>query len=207
MVALAERTWSAGRIALTVAVVGAASLALGMVTFYAQGFLPDAFGSFANSASGWTLLTALLVFASRARPKVAAVLGAVSFVLLVLGYSLAASLNGLFYSPLLFGMIGVVVGPFVGVATAWLRRTGIRAALGTALLAGIFLGEAVYGLTVIAGTTRPEYWLAIGVVGLALLVGMLLRRLRGWLPITIAVAGAAAVALAFNLAYTALASL
>lgn len=178
-----------------------------MGTFYAQGFLPDAFGSFANSASGWTLLTALPVFASRARPKVAAVLGALSFVLLVLGYSLAASLNGLFYSPLLFGMIGVVVGPFVGLATAWLRRTGIRAALGTALLAGIFLGEAVYGLTVIAATTRPEYWLAIGVVGLALLVGMLLRRLRGWLPITIAVAGAAAVALAFNLAYTALASL
>ncbi len=186
--------------------VSLASLALGLLTFYAQGFLPDALSSFANSASGWTLLTAALVLAARAGAKLAAALGAVSFVLLVLGYTLAASLNGLYYSPVLFGVVGVVVGPFVGVAAAWLRTEGVPAALGTALLGGILIGEAVYGLTVVADTTRPEYWVGIGAVGIALLVAMLVRRLRCWRPVTIAVAGVPAVAAAFNLAYIALGS-
>lgn len=56
-------------------VAAAASLALGALTFVAQGALPDAVAPFANSASGWTVLTALLVFWSRARPGVAALLG------------------------------------------------------------------------------------------------------------------------------------
>jgi hypothetical protein len=39
------------------------SFLLGGLTSYAQGgFLPDSFASFANSASGWTVLTALLVY-------------------------------------------------------------------------------------------------------------------------------------------------
>ena len=201
MGAQAERTGTLARTTLTLGAVGVASLAFGMLTFYAQGFLPDSVRSFANSSSGWTVLTALLVFGSRAKPKVAAVLGAVSFVLLVLGYTLSATINELFYSPLLFGMIGLAAGPFVGLAAAWLRCEGIRTGLGTALLAGILLGEAVYGLTVVADTTSPEYWSAIGGLGLALLVGMLLRRLRGWAPVTAAVAGTLAVAIAFNLAY------
>lgn len=207
MVDLPGRQASQRRTVLPVTIVGTASVALGMLTFYAQGFLPEAFRSFANSASGWTLLTAVLVFASRAGARLAAALGAMSFVLLVLGYALAAALNGLFYSPLLFGVIGVVAGPFVGLAAAWLRGDGVHAGLGTALLAGIFVGEAVYGLTVVGDTTRPEYWLAIGAVGITLLVGMLIGKLRGWRPVTLAVAGTAAVAMAFNLAYGALGSL
>jgi hypothetical protein len=204
---LAERTVSPTRTVLTATVVAAASLVLGILTFFAQGFLPDAVRSFANSASGWTLLTALLVFGSRAGARLGAALGAVSFVLLVVGYALAAALNQLFYSPLLFGIVGVVAGPFVGLAAVWLRGNGIRAALGTALLAGIFSGEAAYGLTVVADTTRPEYWQAIGAVGVALLVGMLVRRLRGWRSVTVAVAGTLTVAIVFNLAYVALGSL
>lgn len=192
---------------LSSTVLCVASLLLGVLTFFAQGFLPDAFRSFANSSSGWTLLTAALVIGSRAEAKLAAALGALSFVLLVLGYTAAASLNGLSYSPLLFGVVGLVAGPFVGLAAAWLRSDGIRAALGTALLSGIFTGEAVYGLTVVGDTTRPEYWLTIGVVGIALLVVMAVRRLRGWRSLSLAVAGTAVVAVAFNLAYVALGSI
>ncbi|HEY3544892.1 MAG TPA: DUF6518 family protein [Propionicimonas sp.] len=184
--------------------VAVASFLLGLLTFYAQGNLADAWLSFANSASGWTLLTALLVFFAQVSTRVAAALGALSFLLLVLGYTAGAQLNGLSYSPVLFGVVGVIAGPFIGLAAAWLRARRVRAALATALLAGIFTGEAVYGLTVIADSTRPEYWLAIGAVGIALLIGMVGMRVRGWLPVTIAVLGTAAVAGAFLAAYSAL---
>ncbi|MGV8910124.1 MAG: DUF6518 family protein [Propionicimonas sp.] len=187
-----------------VAAVSVASFLLGMLTFSAQGFLPDAWRSFANSASGWTLLTALLVFGSRASTKLAAVLGALSFVLLVLGYTAGAQLHGLSYSPVLFGAVGLVVGPFVGVSAEWLRHRGLHGALGTALLSGIFTGEAFYGLTAIADSTRPEYWVAIGGVGIILLIGMVSRRLRGWVPVTVSILGTAAVAAAFLAAYKAL---
>jgi len=189
---------------LWVGAVAVASFVLGLLTFYAQGFLPDAWRSFANSASGWTLLTALLVFCAQVSTRVAAVLGALSFLLLVLGYTAGAQLNGLSYSPVLFGVVGVVVGPFIGLAAAWLRARRVRAALATALLAGIFTGEAVYGLTVIADSTRPEYWVAIGLVGISLLIGLVWVRLRGWAPVTLAILGTAAVAGAFLAAYSAL---
>ena len=184
--------------------VVAAGFLLGGLTSYAQGFLPDAFASFANSASGWTVLTALLVYWSRARTLPAAVLGAVSFVLLVLGYMVAAQVRGFVYDPLLFSVVGVVVGPFVGVAASWLRASGVRAALGTALLAGIGIGEAAYGLTVIGDTTSPVYWTVIGVAGVILLGGMIVRRLRGALPVGLAAGGTVALAAAFYVAYSSL---
>lgn len=131
-------------------------------------------------------------------------LGAVSFVLLVLGYTAASELSGYPYSPVLFSLVGIVVGPFVGIATSWHRKTRMFAALGTALLAGIGIGEGVYGLTIVGDTTHPAYWLLIGLIGLALLGFMIVRRITGRAPIVLALAGTAAVALAFNLAYLAL---
>lgn len=185
-----------------------ASFLLGGLTSFAQGFLPDAAAPFANSASGWTLLTALLVAWAardpRARTWHAAVLGAASFVLLVLGYTVAADVRGYVYDPTLFGIVGLVVGPFVGVAAAWLRETGVRAALGTALLAGIGLGESVYGLTTVVETTGAGYWVAIGLVSLVLLAVMLGRALRGTLQVVLTTAGAAVGAAVFLLAYRAL---
>lgn len=128
-----------------VAVIAALSFLLGAVTSYAQGFLPDTAAPLANSASGWTLLTVSLVFRSRLRAYPAAAAAALSFVLLVLGYTVASDLRGYGYNPLIFAVVGVMVGPFVGMATSWLRAAGLRAALGTALLAGIGIGESVYG--------------------------------------------------------------
>ena len=162
------------------AIVAVSSFLLGAATFHAQGFLPDALTSFANSASGWTLVTVLLLTGSRVRPAAAALLGATSFVLLTLGYSVAAQLQDLFYDPTLFALVGVVVGPFVGIATSWLRSSHPwQAALGTSLLAGIGVGEAVFGLTAVADTTSPVYWVLIGAAALVLLIAMLIRRIRG----------------------------
>lgn len=183
------------------------SFLVGGLTSWTQGFLPDGLRSFANSASGWTTVTALLVFWSRARTGTAAVLGAISFVLLVLGYSAVSQLRGLFYDPLLFSTVGFAVGPFVGVAASWLRVTDTRAALAAALLAGIGIGESVYGLTAIRETTSPVYWAFIGVIALALLTGLLVRRIRGALPIALALGGTAVVAASFHFAYSLLGGL
>lgn len=185
-----------------VVMVAAASVLLGGLTFFAQGFLPGWFTSFANSASGWTVLTAVLIGVAALQPWVSMVSGAVSFVLLTLGYSWAAALSGLYYDPMLFSIIGILVGPFVGLAAAWLRARGLRAALATAALAGVGVGEGIYGLTVVAGSTSPVYWTVIGVAGVALLTIMLVRRIRGRMPVMCAVAGTVAIAAAFLLTYS-----
>lgn len=182
--------------------VAAASLLLGAATFFLQDILPDALTSFANSASGWTLLTVLLLTGVRVHPAMAALLGAVSFVLLTIGYSVAAELQGLVYDPTLFGLVGVAAGPFVGVATNWLRAVhSWQVAAGAALLSGIGVGEAVYGLTTVSDTTSPVYWVLIGAVSLALLVAMLVRRIRGVRWALLGVIGTCAVAGAFVVAF------
>ena len=190
------------RWSLRIAAVVLLSVLLGGLTSWAQGFLPDELRSFANSASGWTVITALLVFWSRARGGQAAALGAVSFVLLVLGYAVASQLRGFWYDPLYFSAVGIVVGPFVGVAASWLRSTGVRAALGAALLAGIGIGESIYGLTVVRESTSPVYWSLIGAAGVVLAAVMLVRRVRGALPTALAIGGTALVAGAFYVAYS-----
>ena len=184
------------------AVVAGSSLLLGAATFFAQGFLPAALTSFANSASGWTSVTVLLLTGIRVRPAIAALLGATSFVLLTVGYAAAAQLRGLYYDPTLFALVGVVVGPFVGIATSWLRAVQPwQAALGTALLAGIGVGEAAFGLTAVADTTSPVYWVLIGAAALALLIAMLIRRIRGVPWKLLAVIGTCVTAGAFVVAY------
>ena len=198
---------STARSSVTLLRFGAAavlSLLLGGVTSYAQGWLPDWVSSFANSASGWTILTVLLVFWSRVPARWAVVLGAVSFVLLVVGYSIASQLRGLYYNPMMFGVIGVVAGPFVGGAAAWLREREFRGALGVALLAGIGLGEGAYGLTVVGDTTHPAYWIFVAVLGAGLLAAMVATRLRSLRWASASIGGAAAVAAAFYVSYSAL---
>ncbi|SDT35041.1 DUF6518 family protein [Microlunatus soli] len=177
------------------------SLVLGGLTSFAQGMLPSWFSSVANSASGWTLLTAVLIWRVRLSWWLSAVLGAASFVLLTVGYAVVSTLRGAYYSPILFVVVGVLIGPFVGVAARWLWERRFRAAAGTAALAGIAIGDAGYGLTAVGDTTSPVYWIVIGAVGVALMVTMLSRTIRGGVPILVAVLGAVAVAAAYNVAF------
>ncbi|SED24713.1 hypothetical protein SAMN04489844_4007 [Nocardioides exalbidus] len=158
------------------AVVIAASLLLGGLTSWAQGFLPEAVSSFANSPSGWTILTVLLVAAVRPSLGWGAVLGVLSFVSLVLGYTIASELRGLTYSPVYWGAIGVVAGPFVGAAAAAVvGRHPVRAALGAGSLAGVLVADGIYGLTVVDATTSPVYWTICLVLGTALVVATAVR--------------------------------
>lgn len=186
---------------ISLGIVAAISLAIGCIDPWAQGFLPHTLRSLANSSSGWTLVTAVLVFWSRLNTPLATLAGATSFVLLVTGYAIASDWRGYYFNPTTWIVIGVAAGPFVGAASAWLRRPGIRSALGAGLLSGIAIGEAIYGLTAIVETTSATYWVATGLVGLALLALIFTRQIREIVP-TLALFGmSAVVAFAFNLAY------
>jgi hypothetical protein len=187
--------------ALQAGAVVAASLALGGATSFLQTVLPGWLAPFANSASGWTLLTALLVAACRARTGPSALLGAVGFVALVLGYQVVSGLRGFPTSEELFLVVGVLAGPVVGIAASWLRRPGLRAALGAGVLGGIALGESAYGLLVVAATTGWIFWTLLGAAGIGLLATAASRRAqRGYR--VLAPALGSAVAVLFLVAYS-----
>lgn len=198
--------WTGGlrRLLVLLVLVVVAGAVLGAATSFAQTVLPDALRPFANSASGWTLLTVLVVGACRVRPAPSAVLGAASFAALVLGYWTASVLRGFPDDETLFLVIGVVVGPFVGVATSWLRQEGVRAAVGCGALAGIAVGESAYGLLVVVASTGWTYWAVIGGAGIALLGHTLLRRLHAARPRLLAVGLVLATAAAFFALYSSL---
>ena len=167
------------RLAAAWIVVG--SLVLGGLTSAAQGFLPDTLRSFANSPSGWTLLTIVMISVTRLDLLPAACLGAVSFVCLVLGYTFASELRGLGYSPLFWGTVGLVAGPAVGWSTsAAFDRRPLLSAVGSSLIAGVAITDAVYGLTVVADTTSPVYWSVAGIAGAMFLVLVALYRRLRW---------------------------
>lgn len=100
-----------------------------------------------------------------------------------------------------FGVIGVVAGPFVGAAAAALRQHGRAAAVGTAVLSGIGLGEATYGVVEVRETTGLTYWVAVACVALALLAWALVRRTPDRAARLLALGGAVAVAAAFAVVY------
>lgn len=74
------------------------------------------------------------------------------------------------------------------------------------LLSGVGVDESFYGLTVVSETTHPFYWILVGALGLALLVGIVVRRIdRPWVR-TSSVALTAAITPALVLSYIQLGS-
>lgn len=161
------------------AIVAVAALVLGGLTSPAQGLLPEALSSFANSAGGWTLLTFAIVWAVRTPLWLSAVLGMVGFVLLVEGYRLVSEWRGYDYGePFtgIFTIIGIVTGPIVGAAAALVRHpTPLWRGIGIAPVAAVLIGEGIYGLTVVADTTSPVYWVVQLVIGIVLTLVVILR--------------------------------
>jgi len=135
-----------------------------------------------------------LIWSVRVRPGVAAGLGVGSFVLLTVGYALTSIVRGDGYDPTLFGAVGIVLGPITGLAACWLRERDERGGLATAVLSGLAVGDALAGFTGTTGTTAPLYQLISLVLGVALLVWMVRRRLLGSVPVTLALGCTAVVA-------------
>ena len=121
------------------------------------------------------------------------------------GYDLATLARGFAVSTstiVFWGLAAVVVGPVLGVGAAWARGTDPRrVALGVAPLAGILIGEAAYGLTVVAGSTDPRYWIGQAIVG-AVAIAWVGVRTRSLVSILLCALAAAAIAVMFGAAYS-----
>jgi len=141
----------------------AVSLALGVLTAYAQGWLPAGAASLANSAGTWVVV-AFVVSARMRRVRTAAVTGAVSLLALVLGYYVTDFLRGFGVSlptVAMWAMLAVVVGPVLGVCAGWLRAgPPPLAAIGGGFLGALLIAEGWYGLHYVAATTSVAYWWA-----------------------------------------------
>lgn len=152
---------------------GAVGVLAGGLTALGQQWLPEPVRSVANSSGSWVLLAFVMAWWSR-RLIVSVACGVLTLWSLLGGYVVASELRGYPASLALvafWAVAGLLVGPAVGVGASWARRGGaVRAGAGVGLLAGVLIGESVYGLTVIAGTTSPVYWWLQAGVGVLLVV-------------------------------------
>ncbi|MEV4645758.1 DUF6518 family protein [Saccharopolyspora sp. NPDC049357] len=184
--------------AVVVAVV--CGLIAGAATAIAQGMLPAWLSSLANSSGSWTLLAFLLALPAPTAAS-GAVCGFGSLLSMLAGYVLTDLLRGYPASTglmVFWSAAALIAGPLLGVGAQWLRRRpGTRAALGLSSLCGVLLGEAGYGLLVIAQSTSPVYWWGQGLVGVLLLAAGAGWKLRGPGLVVQAVLFTAAVAMAF----------
>lgn len=190
------------RHAALVAVWGAL---IGALTSFGQGFLPFELSPLANSAGSWSLAAFLLAMVE-VSPRRSAVLGAVALATMLVGYAVATQLRGFSVGAGLVGFWGVasiVAGPALGAGAAWVRGSdAIRIAAGVALIAGILVGEGVYGLTVVADTTPAGYWVGEMILGLGIMVFAAMRRLRSLRHLAIGIVLTAIVAAAFYATYS-----
>jgi hypothetical protein len=187
--------------------VAVAGLLLGVLTAYAQGWLPSQLGSLANSAGLWALVAFLLAWLCATGTRDAALIGSLALFALLIGYAIASNARGFSAGSSLIGfwtLVALFAGPIVGIAGAWARNgQGLRPGVGIGAIAGILVGEGFYGLTYIAGTTFRPYWWAETVVGLILAVWLVSRHPRWTQTAAAAVAIGALTAVAFVVVYSA----
>jgi hypothetical protein len=159
------------------------TLALGALTSFGQTYAPDGIAPLFNSATSWSVVTFVAAFAAR-RPSRAALLGATSFAMLLVGYYVTAQLRGYPVGPstvVIWIAATIIVGPVLGFAASWFRCAprgprDIRRRLAVVPLGGIAVGEAIYGILVISDTTPSSYWWTQLGLGVAFVALALMRR-------------------------------
>jgi hypothetical protein len=186
-----------GRQIMATGAATGAGLALGVLTAYAQGWLGGDLNQLANSAGPWSL-AAFGLAALVGGPWSAAVSGTLVLVMLELGYVLGAHLQGhgsARSTVTVWLVTAIAVGPALGLGGHCARfGPRVSAALGTAGLSGILIGEAIYGFIQL---TYPVWETAELVTGVLLLVVLGSRRFTDWRSLLLALAGAAVVAALF----------
>ena len=186
-------------------VVCVAGFALGVLTLFAQEWLPHEMGSLANSSGSWALVAFLLALPASKR-SAAAMIGFLALATLLAGYVIGGEARDIASSSALiafWGLAAVIVGPILGVCAYWIKTDrGYLAGIGAGVVSGVLIGEGVYGLTSIADTTYPPYWWVEIAVGTALLGWALVRRVRGIWPTVTALASGLVVAGAFLAIYS-----
>lgn len=130
------------------AFAGVVALVLGVLTAYAQGWLPEQVSSLANSSGAWALIAFGLCLLAR-RLAIAVACGVVALLALLLGYVLGAQSQGFASSRSLlifWGLAAVFAGPLIGVCAHWTRYgRPVLAALGTGGVAGVLVGKVSTG--------------------------------------------------------------
>jgi hypothetical protein len=186
------------------AVVVILAFAIGALTAYAQGWLPEQLGSLANSSGSWALVACALSLMATTS-WLAAAYGVASLLALLAGYVLGAEVQGFASSTglvVFWGIAALLAGPLLGVSAHWVRTNrGSKAAVGGGAVSGVLIGEGCYALGAIADTTYPPYWWGQVLVGLALLLLVAWRRLTGLPAVALSVAVAVFVAGAFVVVY------
>ncbi|WP_159617517.1 DUF6518 family protein [Arthrobacter zhaoguopingii] len=173
------------------AIVLPLSFVLGALTSLGQTFLPESLSSVANSAGGWSAMAFALVWLSRSRYLSGMVLGVASFYLLNVGYAVISDLRGYSWSLSLgnfFVLMSFVAGPPIGLAAAWMRsRSTWVVAIASSAFPAVLIGEGIYGLTVVAETTSPVYWIISIASGVAFVAAVSFIRLRSPAPTALSV--------------------
>jgi hypothetical protein len=199
------RARRSGSTAILLVLVVAVGLCLGILTAFAQEWLPEELGSLANSSGPWALVAFVLALRA-ADGRVAAVVGFLSLLTLLLGYVLGSSARGFPAGAalvLFWSVAALVAGPVLGIGAAWVKAgNGMAAAAGIGMMSGVLIGEGAYGLAYIADTTYPPYWSGEIAVGVALLALVVLARLRRTRTGAAAVLATALTAIAFVLVYS-----
>ena len=184
-------------------IVGLTGFGLGVLTAYAQFWLPEEVGSLANSAGTWCLIAVLLALLATSQ-RAAAAFGVLALGTLLIGYVSGAAFRDIPSSRSLvafWGLAAFVVGPFLGLAAHWIKtEKPIYNAVGAGGICGLLIGEGVYGLVVIADSTYPPYWWAEILVGAGLLIWASARLRRAQL-VGLAVGVATVIAVAFLTVY------
>jgi hypothetical protein len=170
-----------GRAVVILATSASAALLIGVLTAYSQAWVPEELGSLANSVGPWALVGFSLALLAQRR-SVAVMTGGLALLMLLVGYVIGAALSDSSSSRSLivfWGLAALAAGPVLGLCAHWVRsRERMLDAVGIGAVAGVLVGEGIYGLTVISETTYPPYWRAEIAAGVALLVLVSAARIR-----------------------------
>jgi hypothetical protein len=187
-----------------VAIACAAAVSVGLIagalTAYGQGWLADSVSSLVNSAGPWSLAAFLVARTVGAdRLWLAMVTAVVTLACSEVGYAAATVLRGdaNSTSTIAFWLTAAVLaGPPLGLAASWSIRAGWRWAAGCGALAGVFVGEGIYGWSSLVDTTEWRYWAAETAIGAvaAVSTATIAWIRRGLLDAVAAVAAAGATA-------------
>jgi hypothetical protein len=92
-----------------------------------------------------------------------------------------------------------------GIAATWLRSPRpVLIALGASAPAAVFIGEGLFGLTVVSDTTSPVFWSLEIAAGIGVVVVAALTRVRTVPAVAVLVGATALGAASFYVVYSSL---
>ena len=175
--------------------ISAAALLLGGATSYGQLLLLPSLAPLANAATPWVVFSFVAVWLAQGSLIRSVLLAPLALVLINSGYGVVSAVRGHPYDPLDWNLVGLVVGPLLGLA-AWgagSRRPAL-VALGSGLVAAALIGESLHALLTIGYPEQRPLWIAIDALTLVWIGLLAARRVRsaGWIAVQLLLVGVVA---------------